>query len=277
MFDGERPNFFTKPNLAPFVRLAGIRITDSKRDAVVVTWDSPFPQTSPIELEPGEDGVEIVGGDQWRVYLRTTSRILLADRDSPVRTVFRSNRWITGVALSGDASEIWVAEKNGIHYARTGTFDFELRSSFDATCLAVTGPGRGSVWACADQKSSGFVIANSIDGGRTFVPKLRLCEVAGVLTCPSSSTTAQRCSSEWEKLRSELVCTDGVNNDRTATRQPSPPAPAHTANRDQVGFVDDVDYGPEASCSAIRSPHPATAGSILGGIALAGLALRRRR
>jgi uncharacterized protein (TIGR03382 family) len=165
----------------------------------------------PVPLNPTvESGVYIGAVDPTNadlVYLRTDaqSRLLVTnDAGKSFRvasfvvsdggTTMALNGYMFGFALSPDGSKIYAGGvgADGLYVGTREGSALLHRSDLHVECLTTRG---SELWACSDE-ASGFLSGMSTDDGATFLPKLHLDGVGGVLQCGDASGVSQ-CAAQY--------------------------------------------------------------------------------
>lgn len=113
---------------------------------------------------------------------------------APLREILRHPAALFGVALAEDGSVY--AGGAGVWRAPAVGAAFEPMADLRVRCLATRGP---ALWACADE-ASGFLAGVSLDGGRTFVPKVRLSAMHAMAV-----EVAPSCAADWQRLVDEYA------------------------------------------------------------------------
>ncbi|HVY39141.1 MAG TPA: hypothetical protein VHM31_14445, partial [Polyangia bacterium] len=148
----------------------------------------------------GVDGVYVSAVDPTdpdRVYLRADfpGGALFVSEDA-ARTwsmVASDPAPLTGFALSPDGGQVAIGGSGGLQIlarppgdAGAGGYAVVSRAAVPVGCLTWTPAG---LYACADDRSAGFTIGLSTDGGAAFRPLLRLADLLPA-TCPAGSAAA---------------------------------------------------------------------------------------
>jgi len=186
------------------------------------------------ETAPFLSGVHPTNPD--RLYVRTAnaadkpSRLLVSDdAGATFRTVFSGLGPLMGIAFNGDHTKVWIGGPlDGVHVASTVDFEFTKTTNLGVQCLAFQPDG---LWACAAEKD-GFVAGLSTDDGKTFQPRLRMCEIRGALACAPGSSTSFECvlggksmrpSLTWPAQSARLGCSADPNDAGTDPSAAEPP------------------------------------------------------
>ncbi len=164
-----------------------------------------------LELAPGETSPYVANVDPKnadRVYLRMAgavdakTRLLVSDdAGKSWKKVFESTSPILGFALAPDGARVFAGNRDGVYSSPTDTFAFTKGASADTQCLGATAH---ALWACSTERS-GFFVGVSRGTGKSFDAKLHLEELKGPVECPAESSVGKQCTTEWPKLRRELV------------------------------------------------------------------------
>lgn len=160
---------------------------------------------------------------------------------------------LLGFALSPDGARVAVGgPSSGLSVASTADRVFAKTSATRVRCLTWTKEG---LWACGDDAADGFAIGLSVDGGKTFTPKLRLADLQP-LGC-----VREVCAKAWANVSAQIAPPKDAGVIDAAT----PDAPAPTSAPRASGGGCGCGTGRRADAS---SPWAA---------ALAALAALRRR
>lgn len=180
------------------------------------TWTA---QPVPLNYSGRNQADVFIGGvdptDADRVYLRTDGQSdLLVSEDAGMtfQSVLSFVGEMLGFALSSDGSTIYAGGvEDGLSVGTRDSMTFAHTSSVDVQCLAYQG---GSLWACASDDVSGFVVGVSADDGATFTPKLHLdsasapiaCEAQDPFACWADASSAQCSGGPFATLCSLTGC-----------------------------------------------------------------------
>lgn len=245
-----------------------------------------------IPLEAEERSLFIGGVDPKnadRIYVRTSApddkstRLLVSDDGAKTfRVVFTGKGALRGFAISPDGSRVWVggpldelatASSTDLAFAPVGATvaarDAGASGPVRIQCLTATTEG---LWACSNEPS-GFIAGFSADGGKTFEPRVRFCEIRGPLACAEGTTTHTQCvlggaeeprRAPWPIQRAGLGCGNvaadgGVTSDGGTAATPEDPG----------------DDG--CTCRAAGRPSWALFAGTVGALAILARRTRRRR
>jgi hypothetical protein len=260
-------------------------------------------EATPIELDPSELGVLVVGVDPRdpdRVFVRTRSR----DGVTPERLLVRNGKSGTlQVALSapGPISLAW--GEDGIAWAGTAQGLFRLiekdgrfapATSFDVSRIGCVAARANRLYVCA-YSGGEFGVLVSEDEGASFDWFLRFPEVNARLDCPSTSQEGTSCEREfldWS-LEQGLISPEGGaageppipagSSGEGSGGLPRPsggasaggaPSAGGTAGSSQRGTTRPA--GPRG-CAVVARPGPARSGGPWAAALVASLAAFARR
>ncbi|MBX3185369.1 MAG: exo-alpha-sialidase [Labilithrix sp.] len=225
--------------------VSAVRGDDSPRQGALLVstnagakWTERAIPLDDKELAPFIAAVDPARPD--RVYLRTSApvergtRLLVTDDGGKtLEKVFAAKGPLLGFALAQGGDALWIGgPDDGLHRGtREGV---ERASDLKVQCLAERG---GVLWACSSE-ASGFIAGSSTDRGSTFVDRLHLAGIGGLLECPAGSNVQKECAGEFEKLRAQLgldpVGARSASPDAGAAR---PDAPAPTRGLGSTGAI----------------------------------------
>jgi hypothetical protein len=179
-----------------------------------------------------------------------------------------------GMALSEDGSTVYIGSvEDGLYRAQASDLAFQHVSSIHVQCLATHGQ---ELWACSDAVS-GFIAGVSTDGGNTFTAKMATvgslspsaCAANDTMVACGQQTNGAVCAGAFETFCQQELCeapgsADGGSGEGGGGDAGSAGSPGH---------------GPASASSscALTAPGRGGAAGVSAGLALAGLALARRR
>ncbi len=180
---------------------------------------------------------------------------------------------LLGLALSSDGSKIYVGTKeDGLWMASTSDLKFTKKSDIVVQCLATRG---NELWACSAEVS-GFIAGVSTDDGATFTPKLPLLgALTGPIACApgegeagagcNTSANSSQCGPAYQTFCGYYGCgiPEGGTGSSDGTTGDAEGKPAPSSSTCDVSFVGLCRCGGGAM--------------LAGAVAIAGVALRRRR
>jgi hypothetical protein len=205
-----------------------------------------------------------------RVYARAYSPLadeLLVSDDGArsFRSVLKLEGGMWGFALSPDGAKVAVGgPTQGTFVAARDALQFERRSLEPVTCLTWDDSG---FYGCGAPKVSSFVVGQSQDEGRSWLPLLgKLTDIQGPsAACAPDSPSATTCTGVWPAQQAVWLVqpdagskADGSSEADSGTVPPGPP------NRNDAG------------CGVLYAPSGPIGGMAVAA-ALGALALRRIR
>ena len=153
----------------------------------------------------GVDGVYVSGvdpNDADRVYLRSDfpgGALFVSDDAARTWSMVAAGPGpLTGFALAPDGGQVAIGGSDGVQLLSRlpndagGGYAVVGRSAVPVGCLTWTPAG---LYVCGDDRTAGFTIGLSTDGGATFRPLLRLAQLAPA-ACPGDSA-AGPCAAAW--------------------------------------------------------------------------------
>ena len=169
-----------------------------------------------IALVNGERVAHVVGvdpGDADRLFVRMArgtvdprpERLLYSDDGGRTFTSVLELPSLRGFAIAEDGRTVWAGsshESRGLWVARDGAALFEQVNDVDVRALASRGD---ELWVAVDQRTGGFALGRSIDGGETIEELLRFEDVQELLECPRCSATGLDCPSWEPDLRADIA------------------------------------------------------------------------
>ncbi|AKF04859.1 WD40/YVTN/BNR-like repeat-containing protein [Sandaracinus amylolyticus] len=214
------------------VHVLGVDPTNA--DRLFARMVRPVADEVPERLLISEDG-----GDTWRTVLEMLE--------------------IVGFAMSADGRTVWAGSwDGGLARSTDGGLTFEmLDPALRVRCLAQR---EGELWVCADDRTTGFALARSSDGGETLDALWSYDDVRNDVGCSADTQVGERCPMFWPDLVFDLQVDAGIVPDAGVTTMDAGSG----------------EGGGDGGCSCRAGPSTrAPGGALLLGLAL--LALRRAR
>ena len=176
-----------------------------------------------VELLEGERTVHVLAvdpTDRDRLFARATrlvtdetpERLLLSEDGGETWRSVLEILEIVGFALSDDGAEAWAGSwDGGLHRSRDRGATWEaLDPALRVRCLAQRA---GELWVCADDRSAGFALARSSDGGETLEPVWAFADLEEDVGCPASTPVGARCPMFWPDQVFDLGLDGGLPPD----------------------------------------------------------------
>lgn len=139
------------------------------------------------------------------VYVRSSGvpgRLFVTrDGGASFTQVWAAAGFLKAFALSPDGATVVAGGPAGLFAADTKTLAFAKRSTLGATCLTWAAAG---LYACAKEKSAGFELGVSTDGGATFAPVMHLPCVRGPLSCGEATSVGSACGAAWPAVAQQI-------------------------------------------------------------------------
>jgi len=130
------------------------------------------------------------------------------DGGQTFRKLFTGKGRLLGFAISPDGSEIAFGGKDdGTYVGPSDKMTFERRSDVGPLCLTWADD---ALYACADDKTSGFSIGRSRDRAATFESLLEFDALCGATGCDLTTPVGMTCQEDWQKLAPRLGTMCGV-------------------------------------------------------------------